>query len=105
MTAVTYTGPLRPYPTVLDPSSGTMLELDESGTLDVTATLARTLVDTGEWTSPDVKPPTVEEIKTEVGDDPEKAAAALTVEQARPSPRSTLVEHLTGIISTQEATP
>lgn len=104
MTTVTYVGPLRPFPTVLDTSSSTLLELDDDGTLDVTATLARTLVETGEWTSPDVKPPTVEEIKTEVGDDPEKAAAALAIEQARPSPRSTLVEHLTGIIN-QEATP
>lgn len=40
---------------------------------------------------------TVPQVLAEVGDDPVKAAAALEVEQASDSPRSTLVERLTRI--------
>lgn len=40
---------------------------------------------------------TVAQVLAEVGDDPDKAAAALAVEQARQSPRSTLVERLSRI--------
>lgn len=43
------------------------------------------------------KPGTVEFILNEVGDDPEKAKAALEAEQAEDKPRSTLVEKLEAI--------
>lgn len=44
------------------------------------------------------KVPTIDEVKAEVGDDPEKAAAALEVESAREKPRKTLLEHLHSLI-------
>jgi len=43
---------------------------------------------------------TIVEVLADVGDDPNAAAAALTVEQDRTKPRKTLVDALTGIIDT-----
>lgn len=45
------------------------------------------------------KPPTIPEILKEVGDDKEKAAAALAQEQAGDKPRPSLVEKLEAIVS------
>lgn len=41
--------------------------------------------------------PTIAEIEAQVGDDPDAALVALQAEQARPTPRTTLVERLTKI--------
>lgn len=46
------------------------------------------------------KPPSIKDVLAEVGDDPEKAAAALEAEQAG-SARPTLVEKLQGIADSQ----
>lgn len=40
---------------------------------------------------------TVEEVKDWVGDDPDRAQQALDAENARPTPRTSLVTHLEGI--------
>ena len=46
------------------------------------------------------KPATIDEVMTEVGDDPEKARAALEVEQARgDAARSTLIGKLEAVIA------
>lgn len=46
------------------------------------------------------KPATIDEVMTEVGDDPEKARAALEVEQARgEAARSTLIGKLEAVIA------
>lgn len=49
---------------------------------------------------PTGKPPTIDEVLAEVGDDQALAAAALEAEQAREKPRSTLVEKLQAVIDT-----
>lgn len=46
------------------------------------------------------KRPTVAQVLDEVGEDPDAARAALDVEEAHPSPRTTLVARLTQIIDT-----
>lgn len=74
--------------------------------LDVTTTLpASALRYLDGWTPvdaeqvvPDVPTSTVAHVLAEVGDDPVKAAAALTAESGRTTPRSTLVDALNRII-------
>lgn len=46
--------------------------------------------------------PSVDDVKKDVGDDPNKARLALAVEHESGTPRKTLVTHLEGIIATRE---
>lgn len=51
----------------------------------------------------DVKVTKVADVKAEVGNDPEKALAALEAEQASDKPRSSLVDHLAAVIEAARA--
>lgn len=46
--------------------------------------------------------PTVEEVKGDVGDDPDAARRALAVEHESGNPRKSLVSHLEGIIAAED---
>ena len=46
--------------------------------------------------------PTVDDVKADVGDDPDKARQALALEHESGKPRKSLVSHLEGIIATDE---
>lgn len=96
MTPITYTGPHKPPVSVHLPGRDIVWSGDP---IDVDDDTAQALLATGEWVG-DSAPDTVAEIKEWVGDDPERAAQALATEQARPEPRSTLINHLTAL--TQE---
>jgi hypothetical protein len=103
MRRVIYKGPVAPPVALHLAASGRQVEVLGDEPIEVTIAEADALIATGEWVAAGGgRTPTVEEIKTDVGADPEKARVALEAEQARPSPRSSLVDHLTAVID-QEA--
>lgn len=54
---------------------------------------------------PDAKPPTIDTVLTEVGEDKAMAAAALEAEQGREKPRTTLLDKLQAVIDTPTSSP
>lgn len=98
MPDIIYIGPVRPG-----------VELDAYGLaefgvpISVDVETARSLLVTSTWSSADVSDATVEEVLADVGDDPDKAGAALALEHARAKPRKTLLDALNAIIEAADS--
>jgi hypothetical protein len=60
------------------------------------------LAQTANWVEADLSASTVADVLASVGDDPERAAAALASEQLRDRPRKSLVEKLAAIVAQSE---
>ena len=54
------------------------------------------------WEEADSGRPTVDDVLSDVGDDPDKAARALAVERGSDKPRKSLISRLEGIAATDE---
>lgn len=96
MTEVIYIGPVRPG---VELDDGRLAEFNVP--IEVDEESAAGLLATSIWTTPgdDAYYGNVDEVLAAVGDDPNKAAAALQVEQAKSRPRTTLVEALEAIVN------
>ena len=101
MKTVRYTGPATPPIEIPSASAVT----DEHCVVQVPDEIAESLLEQDVWVAGGGKAPTVAEILADVGDDPAKATAALTAEQATDKPRRKLVDALTDIVSAPAEDP
>lgn len=87
------------------PAQGDVIDIDDTVEADalIAAGIATPEDEPAEARPSAPKTGTVDAIKAEVGDDLDKAVAALEAELAQAKPRKSLVEHLTGIIEAVDA--
>ena len=99
MAEVMYVGP---HDEVYVPELGTTVSQGDPVEVTDPGLLERLLDQPANWQAPGSRnDPTVDDILSAVGDDPDAARAALAAEQNRPKPRKSLVSKLEEIIDAE----
>jgi hypothetical protein len=91
----------RPYPVEI---VATGQRVDAGETVEVDDEVGESLVEQVDaWEAADDNSrPTVEQVKADVGDNPDRARQALAVERESGKPRKSLVSHLEDIVASDE---